>query len=158
MLKIGYQLIKEGNKDWIKICKERGLSETAIDYLSLFDTTQTREESIRKKQKKFRENVSNYWNHQCAITCVDEYECDACHIYPVELGGTYDTDNGILLSKSLHSSFDKGAWTIMSNDGKIVKIDEKKSTIDPYVGQKIEISLGMSDYLSWHNYYCYNKK
>ncbi len=155
MLKFGYQLIRENNRDWVKICKEKGYSENDINYLSLFDTT-TKEEITRKKQKKFREEVSNYWNNQCAITGVDESECDACHIYPVELGGTYDLYNGVLLSKSLHCSFDKGLWTILV-DGTIKKIGNKNLTIDRYVDKKIDIPEGMKDYLNWHNNFCGNK-
>jgi predicted restriction endonuclease len=157
MLKTGYKLIQQGNPNWEKICREDGISEKCINYLSIYDITETKEENIRKKQKNFRNELLKIWDYKCAITGVDESECDACHILPIESGGTYNSYNGILLSKSLHSSFDKGLWTISSKNNKIIKISNKNLTIDKYVGQTINLPAEMLDYLNWHNKFCLEK-
>ncbi len=157
MLKNGYKLIQQGNPNWEKICREDGISEKCINYLSIYDITETKEENIRKKQKNFRNELLKIWDNKCAITGVDESECDACHILPIESGGTYNSYNGILLSKSLHSSFDKGLWTISSKNSKIIKMSNKNLTIDKYVGQIVDLPSEMLNYLNWHNYYCLEK-
>jgi len=157
MLKNGYKLIQQGNHNWEKICRDDGLSEKCINYLSIYDITETKEENIRKKQKNFRTELLKIWDNKCAITGVDESECDACHILPIESGGTYNSYNGILLSKSLHSSFDKGLWTISSKNSKIIKMSDKKLTINKYVGQIINLPSEMLDYFNWHNQYCLEK-
>ena len=157
MLKKGYKLIKDRNPNWEKICREDGISEKCINYLSIYDIAETKEENIRKKQKNFRNELLKIWDYKCAITGVDESECDACHILPIESGGTYNSHNGILLSKSLHSSFDKGLWTISSKNNKIIKISNKNLTIDKYVGQTINLPAEMLDYLNWHNKFCLEK-
>jgi hypothetical protein len=41
----------------------------------------------------------------CIISNNDYEECDAAHIVPLLDSNNYDVDNGLLLDKSLHSSY-----------------------------------------------------
>jgi len=66
-------------------------------------------ESKRKRlnQKEFREIILKKFN-KCLITgekCTVELE--AAHIIEVKDDGNYDIDNGLLLRKNIHSTYDK---------------------------------------------------
>lgn len=75
---------------------------------------------IRLNQEQFRANILERFNNKCVITdenCIDEL--DAAHIVEVRYREDYDVDNGLLLTKNLHSTFDKNYWSISPNTLKI---------------------------------------
>jgi len=56
-------------------------------------------------------------DRKCIVTGVSNLECDAAHIIPYNIclqyfeSASLDENNGILLTKSLHSLFDQHIWT-----------------------------------------------
>ena len=89
--------------------------------------------SVPEKQKKarnasFRKKILTNYNYRCAVSSErilspsGHYNLDAAHIIPVEVGGTDDPRNGLLLSKDLHWAFDKGLFGIDEN-GKVILSD-----------------------------------
>jgi predicted restriction endonuclease len=66
----------------------------------------------RLNQEEFRKLLLNKYK-KCIITnndCVDELE--ACHIIEHKDGGSCDINNGLLLERNIHSTFDKNLWCI----------------------------------------------
>ena len=140
------------------------LFDSFIDIYKSISDPLTTEQKIRSEQKKFRENVVNR-DGTCIISNFSSTECQACHIVPVEDGGTYDIDNGLLLNACLHITFDKYLWSInpdtleidiCCNDKQIVGsiydfyIQYQKCNIKP----KIQINEYMRDnlYKRWDKY------
>ena len=72
----------------------------------------------KPQQYKFRKLVLNRFNAKCPISGHTD-TVDACHILErknsLELEDIGDGYNGILLSKTLHSAFDKNFFTIDEN-------------------------------------------
>ena len=87
--------------------------------LSIYQIQLTEPKKIRSKQEKFRDDLIKR-DKSCIISNNDYEECDAAHIVPLLDSNNYDVDNGLLLDKSLHSSFDKHYWCIHPNTLKIV--------------------------------------
>ena len=87
--------------------------------LSIYQIQLTEPKKIRSKQEKFREDLIKR-DKSCIISNNDYEECDAAHIVPLLDSNNYDVDNGLLLDKSLHSSFDKHYWCIHPITLKIV--------------------------------------
>lgn len=103
-------------------------------------------ESKRKRlnQKEFREQILEKFNNKCIITgedCIDEL--DAAHIKEVKDEGDYDIDNGLLLRKNIHSTYDKNHWTINPETLKIEIINKCKNvgSIKDYEGKQINLQL-----------------
>jgi putative restriction endonuclease len=78
------------------------------------------ERLVRQKVRDtaFRRQVVKEYGERC-LACGESiispsagFNLDAAHIVPVELGGTDDPRNGLLLSKDLHWAFDKGLFGI----------------------------------------------
>ena len=66
----------------------------------------------RSPQEEFRNNLIDKYN-KCIITGLDVSECEAAHIIDLKEDAlNYDINNGLLLTASLHASFDKLIWTI----------------------------------------------
>jgi hypothetical protein len=66
----------------------------------------------RGEQQKFRKDLINKFS-KCIITGNDIVECEAVHIidlYDEKLN--YNINNGLILTSSLHASFDKLIWCI----------------------------------------------
>ena len=72
--------------------------------LSIYQIQLTEPKKIRSKQEKFRDDLIKR-DKSCIISNNDYEECDAAHIVPLLDSNNYDVDNGLLLDKSLHSSF-----------------------------------------------------
>jgi hypothetical protein len=95
----------------------------------------------RIEQKKFRNNLLKIYD-ACVITdnnCKDELE--ACHIVEVNNGGTYDVQNGIILERNIHSTFDKNCWTICPDTLRIIIKSNHNGTILKYKNVKANIIL-----------------
>ncbi len=98
----------------------------------------------RIRQTHFRKELFKKFNNKCLITetkCNSELE--ACHIISINKGGTYDLDNGILLKRNLHTTFDKYYWSINPATLKICVDPEEEEIgeIKNYANKKINVSL-----------------
>lgn len=95
----------------------------------------------RSDQNNFRSELFNIYN-ECVISgnkCKDELE--ACHILELNNGGTYDVQNGLILERNLHSTFDKNYWTIDPSTLSIVIKENHSGTISNYKNVKANIKL-----------------
>lgn len=98
---------------------------------------------IRLKQKKFRELLFIKYNSTCIISgndCVDELK--AAHIIPVADEESYDVDNGLLLTSTLHDTYDKFLWSINPETLCIeINNDRNVGQIKNYVNKKIDLEI-----------------
>jgi len=86
-------------------------------------------------QTEFRDSVVERFD-SCIITNIHKDSCDAAHIYDLKYNPLcYDVNNGLLLSKTLHTEFDSLKWCINPYTYKIVIVDEYKNS-----------NLGINDY------------
>jgi hypothetical protein len=117
-----------------------------VDFLlSIYQIQLTEPKKIRSKQEIFRCNLIHRDN-ACVITNNDYDECDAAHIIPLLDSNNYDIDNGILLDKSLHSSFDKNYWCIHPETLKVIindkyNIRNRNLSCVKYENYKVNIKL-----------------
>lgn len=96
-----------------------------VDFLlSVYQMQLTEPKKIRSKQEKFRDDLIDR-DKSCIVSNNDYDECDAAHIVPLLDSNNYDLDNGFLLDKSLHSSFDKHYWCI-NPETLTIEINKKK--------------------------------
>lgn len=96
---------------------------------------------IRNEQQKFRDEIIER-DTKCIISNTISTECQACHIIPVEDGGNYNINNGLLLNACLHITFDKYLWTINPVTLKVVLSKNNRAivgTIYDYNDKKINI-------------------
>lgn len=107
---------------------------------------------IRKKrinQSEFRKKIIERFNNKCIITgndCIDELE--ACHIIPVATNDDYSIDNGLLLEKNIHCTFDKYLWAINPDT---FRIESKNiGTIKKYQNVQLQLFDDMRDNLRQH--------
>ena len=112
--------------------------------------------SKRLNQTEFRKEILKKYK-KCVISGNNcEYEIEGCHIIPVSDDGNYDIDNGLLLERNLHSTFDKYLWSINPNT-LFIECGTLKNigSIEKYRGKKIILPMNTSLYnnLSCH----YNK-
>ena len=81
------------------------------------ETSEIKEERIKRQDKEFRNKIIKKYNSKCAITGKD-YNlgiCEVAHIYPFSSSSEeekYDSNNGILLCGYLHKWFDSGLMKI----------------------------------------------
>lgn len=85
---------------------------------------QANESINRTPQEEFRNQLINKFQ-KCVITGFDLSGCEAAHIIDLKDDKlNYDIDNGLLLTASLHTTFDKLIWTINPHTYNI-EINEK---------------------------------
>jgi hypothetical protein len=140
--------------------KNKELFKTLVDInLWANDISFKHEEDKRTKQEQFRKEIIAR-DEKCIVTQkFESIECEACHIIPVEYGGTYDINNGLLINSIHHKTFDKNLWCINPNDLSIdILTDDKKivGSIFDYKGSIVNIKLNniMKNYLKkrWEIY------
>ena len=110
--------------------------------------------SKRYKQEVFRKKVIERYK-SCIVTgALDEAELEAAHIIPHKDVNSCDLDNGILLNRMIHKTFDNYNWSI---NPKTLKIEINKSTKDKrvssillYENKKIKIENSSITYLHEH--------
>jgi predicted restriction endonuclease len=95
-------------------------SERSKDHSSV----RAENKNVRSEQDKFRHNIINR-DKCCIISKTDYDDCEAAHIVPFAESNNYDIDNGLLLDKTLHSSFDKHYWCIDPTTLRIVLNETK---------------------------------
>ena len=120
---------------------------------------------LRKKrmgQKEFRQKLLEQYNNKCIVTgncCTDELQ--ACHIIPVaQDSSNYTLENGLLLARTIHITFDKYIWSINPDTFAIESLDEPIEiigTIKKYVGIVLPLYDDMREYLRYH-YNIYKSK
>lgn len=112
------------------------------------------DKKIRLEQSEFRNNLLKLYNNKCIITDNDnDDEIEACHIIPVAEDGDYSNDNGLILTRNLHATFDKFKWSINPDTMKIeINPNVKSGSIKEYVNNEIKIKLNPFLYtnLKWH--------
>ena len=97
----------------------------------------------RLSQTEFREQLLERYNGKCVVSGNDcTIELTAAHIVPISIEETYDIDNGLILTETLHKTFDKYLWSIEPETQKIVICKDKNvGQIKKYVGMKINITM-----------------
>ena len=126
-----------------------------------------------------KQKVLKIYQNRCVVSHFNVYECDLAHIIPQAISSIhqYNPNNCLLLSSSLHRTFDKFLWTfdvfsveeskkgwckldiILSN-----RIVHKRSMITGYSSCRVELPIGTLQFLYCHyrvffnmNYTSYNK-
>ena len=120
----------------------------------------------RKRNPKFRHDVIQAYEHQCAICSCDiklgylDMLLEAAHIKWHQAGGPDSPDNGLALCSLHHKTFDLGAYTLDSA-GRILVSERAHGTsgfdewllrfhgeqVRPPINQKYESS---PEYIEWH--------
>lgn len=111
---------------------------------------------IRLNQKKFRKELFRKYNSKCIISdndCIDEIK--AAHIIPVADDESYDIDNGLLLTSTLHDTYDKYLWSINPETLQI-EINETKNVGQIKNYNRKKINLELNDDLKNNLLYHYN--
>lgn len=97
-----------------------------------------RNENNRNEQETFRNKLIKKYK-TCVITGFNEEECEACHINPLSEYADNNCNNGLLLTASLHKTFDKYLWSINPKTSKI-ETKLKNNLITQYKNKKINLS------------------
>jgi predicted restriction endonuclease len=112
------------------------------------------DKKIRLEQAEFKKNLINLYDGKCLITNNDnEDELEACHIIPVCEDGDYSNNNGLILTRNLHATFDKFKWSINPDTMKIeINPNMKSGSIKEYINNDINIKMNPFIYLNlkWH--------
>ena len=144
-----YKTYGYDNKDIFQIDVDFLLDLYDIQLIELLELTETKRK-IRTKQAKFRQQLIER-DKCCLVTGNDFVECDGAHIVPVSESNNYHIDNGLLLTKSLHDTFDKHFWCIDPTDPNNLKIVlnnklimNKKLACCQYNGQTIKFNITLS--------------
>ena len=98
---------------------------------------------IKQNQTKFQKEIFAKYNNQCIITGThNEPELEAAYIISIELEGTYDVNNGLLLKENLCVAFNNYYWSIDPHTMKIcVNFTKDAGEIKNYYGKTINIQL-----------------
>jgi hypothetical protein len=77
------------------------------------DVETTNERHSRENKQNIFSNFIKQRDKRCVITGkYNILECEACHIVPVKMGGSYNIDNGLLINLIHHKTFDDNLWSI----------------------------------------------
>ena len=134
--KFGYKTHKEYKLDLTYLCDLLNIEINEIKEKRL-SQAEFRKEGIKKYEK-------------CIITSFDKVECEAAHIVPVKDDGNYTIDNGLLLNRCIHKTFDLYYWSI-NPDTNCIEVNSKYFTsINEYEGNKIDIKEDLYNNLLQH--------
>jgi predicted restriction endonuclease len=118
------------------------------------DISVINDKKIRLEQTEFKNNLLKLYDNKCVISNNDnEDELEACHIIPVSEDGDYSNDNGLILTRNLHATFDKFKWSINPDTIKIeLNPNIKSGSIKDYINNNINIKMNPFLYLNlkWH--------
>lgn len=101
-------------------------------------------------QEEFRSKLIQRYK-RCIVTqdCADI--CEACHIVPYSICKSYDINNGLLLTASLHKLFDNYDMTIDATTH-LIKMKNKQHSYSKYDKMYVHnLSKDTSEYLAIHN-------
>lgn len=113
-----------------------------MKYKNIYEKGKKEEHKARPKQEQFRLDLIKKYNGQCIVSdseCLTEV--DAAHIKPVHDYGEYSVENGFLLKKDIHSTFDEFLWSINPETLILESTNKNIGEIKRYVGKKINIEL-----------------
>lgn len=116
-------------------------------------------------QTIFRNNLLQAYNGKCAISNKFlKYKhmniLEAAHIIPVSHGGSYTTDNGILMTPDLHKAFDDGVFTIDEDYNLVIYKDVEENEYIPKEKKIVNFPEKREDYpssisLNYHKKYIF---
>jgi len=109
----------------------------------------------RTGQQEFRDGLFKMYSNSCVISgndCVVELE--AAHIVPYAESGSYDLSNGLLLTSTLHGTFDKYLWSINPNT-LCVEVAPGKNVgqISDHVGKKVNLKISPNLFANLSSHY-----
>jgi len=137
--------------------KNEELYKLNLDFMlkNLYNIRLVESTKIRTGQMKFRNSILNKFNGECIITgetCKDELT--AAHIIPVSEEENYDVDNGLLLTETLHRTFDKHKWSINPNTMTIeINKNENVGSIKKYESKQFEFFVNHKMLKNLKNHY-----
>jgi predicted restriction endonuclease len=125
-----------------------------LDFLlnNIYNIKIIEERHKRMGQQEFKKKILELYNNKCIVTgnnCCEELE--AAHIIPVSEEEDYSLDNGLLLERNIHVTFDKYFWSI--NPDTFIIESLNKGTIANYNGNKLDLPDNLKYNLRKH----YNK-
>ena len=128
-----------------------------LDFMlkNLYNITIIKNNKKRLGQVEFRKLLLKKFNNKCIVTnetCQDELT--ASHIIPIHEDESYDIDNGLILSETLHRTFDKYKWSINPDTLKIV-IDPRQNvgSIKKYQNKKLDLVMNEHLYNNISHHY-----
>lgn len=96
---------------------------------------------VRLTQEEFRRQLVELYG-KCVATGQPVVECEAAHIIPVCEGGGYTVSNGLLLTASIHKTFDRQLWCIHPETLEVITKEETEvGTISRYAGKKLDLRI-----------------
>jgi predicted restriction endonuclease len=106
----------------------------------------------RVGQVDFRQLLLERFNNRCIVTGNDcPHELEACHIIPVAINEDYSLENGLLLERNIHNTFDKYYWSINPDTFQIKILNNVNiGSIKKYQNMKLSLHDDMKDYLREH--------
>ena len=124
----------------------------------LINNNEELKKSLKEKRNdyEFRKKVKYYYDNQCIITGYDMEECSICHIKPFsecDTSDKYNYENGIILTNSLHTLFDKFLFTFNPITNEIIisdKIKNSRASISQFSNKQVYINPKSKPYLIWH--------
>lgn len=112
------------------------------------------DKKVRLEQTEFKKNLLKLYDNKCIISNNDnEDELNACHIIPVSEDGDYSNNNGLILTRNLHATFDNFKWSINPDTMEIeINLNIKSGSIKEYINNNINIIMNPFIYLNlkWH--------
>jgi len=158
--KEGGEFITENMKEFIEIFFE-DLSKAPISKKE----TKYKIISRGSNQQIFRSNLLKAYDERCAISNKFlKYKhiniLEAAHIIPVSHGGSYNTDNGILMTPDLHKDFDEGVFSIDNDYNLVIYKDVEEYEYIPIEKKIVNLPKEKEDYpslisLEYHQKYIF---
>lgn len=131
---------------YLKFYYKREIDIKEYDYLFKKST----DEIVRLSQDIFRKKLIDKYNC-CLITGFNSVECQACHIIPYEKCFDNNIDNGLLLTSSLHKTFDDYIWSINPKTSRIeIKNGYTDLLINNYNNKKLNLNNQVLKNLQHH--------
>jgi hypothetical protein len=122
-----------------------GVFENHINFLleNCYNIKVKTDKKMRLNQKNFRKLLLEKYNGKCIVSdndCI--HELKAAHIVPIADEESYDIDNGLLLTSTLHDTMDKLLWAI-NPQTLIIEVNKNHNVgqIKNYIGNKVNIVL-----------------
>ena len=95
----------------------------------------------RLSQEEFRRQLVDLYG-KCVVTDQPIVECEAAHIVEVCDSGSYTVSNGLLLTASIHKTFDRQLWCIHPETLEVVtKQETEVGSIKQYQGKKLDLKV-----------------
>lgn len=93
----------------------------------------------RLRQQEWANKIRMKFNNSCVISGVNESYLESCHLVEVKDCEDYNENNGILLTKNLHTQFDNQEFGINPNNYCIEIKENTKGDIYQYNGKKLNL-------------------